>query len=157
MAADDASSDDDLPISWDEAREGVIVVAAAAALLQLLGPVVGYVDDRFSGFSLGDDVAELTRNASTSTGLLILLAALVIAVTPPTDVVPILRRAVAGVALVIVIFAVAAITVELTRPSGAGVAGRLQIVMSRSGPAAMLAATARWLTLRVVPFSGSAP
>ena len=153
MAADDASADD-LPISWDEAREVVIVVTAAAALLQLLGPVVGYADDRFSGFSLGDDVAELTRNASSSTGLLILIAALVIAVTPPTDVVPILRRGVALVALVIAIFAVAAITVELTRTSGAGVAGRLRIVMSRSGPAAILAATARWLTLRVVPFGG---
>ena len=155
MAADDAS-DDELPISWDEAREVVIVVTTAAAAVMLLAPVVGYLDDRFSGFSLGDDVAELTRNAGPSTGLLILAAALVVAVTPPTDVVPTLRRAVAVVALVIVIFAVAAMTVELTRPSGAGVAGRLQIVMSRSGPGAMLAGTARWLTLRVVPFHGSA-
>lgn len=156
MAADDSPADE-LPIPWDEEREVVIVVTAAAAALVLLGPVVGYIDDRFSGFSLGDDVAELTRNASPSTGLLILAAALVVAVTPPVDVVPALRRGVAGVALVIVIFAVAAMTVELTRPSGAGVAGRLQIVMARSGPGGMLAATARWLALRVVPFAGTPP
>lgn len=155
MADHDASSDE-LPISWDEAREVVIVVCTAAAAIMLLGPVVGYLDDRFSGFSLGDDVAELTRNANPSTGILILLAAVIIAVTPASDVVPVLRRSVAIVALVITMFGVAAITVELTRPTGAGVAGRLQIVMSRSGPGAMLAGTARWLALRVVPFGGRA-
>ena len=154
MAAADPS--DDLPISWDEAREVVIVVVTAAAAVLLLGPVVGFFDDRFA-FSLGDDVAELTRNAGPTTGMLILIAALIVAVTPSTDVVPALRRAVAIVALVILGFAVASITVELTRPSGTGVAGRLQIVMSRGGPGAMLAATARWLVLRVVPFPGSAP
>lgn len=155
--ADDNASADELPISWDEAREVVIVVATVAATVMLLGPVVGFFGDRYSGFSLGDDVAEVTRNAGPSAGLLVLVAALILAVTPPTDVVPVLRRWVAIVSLVIAIFAVAAITVEMTRPSGSGMAGRLQIVMSRSGPGLMLAATARWLTLRVVPFHGGAP
>ncbi|MGB1505067.1 MAG: hypothetical protein ACPHJY_06625 [Acidimicrobiales bacterium] len=155
MADDDASADD-LPISWDEAREVVIVVATVAATVMLLGPVVGFFGDRYSGFSLSDDIAEVTRNAGPSTGVLVLVAALIVAVTPPTDVVPVLRRGVAVVAFVIAVFAVAAMTVEMTRPSGSGVAGRLQIVMSRSGPGLMLAVTARWLTLRVVPFGGRA-
>lgn len=155
MAADD-SPGDALPISWDEAREVVIVVATAAAALILLGPVVGFFDGRYA-WSFGDDVAEVTRNASPTAGLLILVAGLVVAVTPPTDVVPILRRSVAIVALLIAIFGVAAVTVELTRPSVVGVTGRMQSVMGRSGPGTMLAVTARWLALRVVPFGGSEP
>ena len=155
MAADDSPGDGALPISWDEAREVVIVVTTAAAALILLGPVVGFFDGRYT-WSFGDDVAEVTRNASPTAGLLILVAGLVVATTPPTDVVPVLRRSVAIVALLIAIFGVAAVTVELTRPSAVGVAGRLQSVMGRSGPGAMLAATARWLALRVVPFDDSA-
>lgn len=154
MDADDAPGDD-LPISWDEAREVVIVVLAAAAALILLGPLVGFFDGRYA-WSLGDDVAEITRNAGPMTGLLILGAAVIVAVTPPADVVPSLRRTVAIVALLIAIFGVAALTVELTRASPVGVAGRLQSVLARSGPGVMLAATARWLTLRVVPFTGAA-
>ena len=74
MADDDASADD-LPISWDEAREVVIVVATVAATVMLLGPVVGFFGDRYSGFSLSDDIAEVTRNAGPSTGVLVLVAA----------------------------------------------------------------------------------
>lgn len=148
MAADD---DSNLPISWDEAREVVVVVTTLTAVLLLLSPVVGFFDNRFPG-ALGDDIAELTRNAAPSTGIVILLAAIVVATTPREDVVPALRTAVVVVATIIVVAGVTAIMVELTRASAAGVGSRLQSVFGRSGPGAILAGCARWLAQRVEPF-----
>lgn len=148
MVTDD---DRDLPISWDEAREVVVVVTTLTALLLLLSPVVGFFDDRFPR-AFGDDVAELTRNAAPSTGIVILLAAVLLATTPRADVIPALRVAVAVVATIIAAAGMAAITVELTRASAAGVGSRLQSVFGRSGPGTMLAVCARWLVMRVEAF-----
>jgi len=147
---------DDLPISWDEAREIVIVVSTAAAVLLMLSPVIGFFEGRFPG-AFGDDVAELTRNAAPTTGLLVLLAATLIATTPRDEIVPALRTAVGIVAFVVAAAGVAAMTVELTRPSASGVFARLQSIFGRSGPGAMLGATARWLVLRVEPFDDRDP
>ena len=146
------AGDDDLPISWDEAREIVVVVTTAAAVLMMLSPVVGFFEGRFPG-AFGDDVAELTRNAAPPAGILVLVAAMLVATTPRSDVVPALRTAVGVVAFVIAAAGVAAMTVELTRPSASGMFARLQSVFGRSGPGTMLAATARWLVLQVEPFA----
>ncbi len=153
MADERADADGPLPVSWDEAREVVVIVLVAAAVLHLLSPVVGFIDNRnrFPG-SWVDDVSELTRNVGPTAGTLLLGAAILVATTPPADVVPMLRRIVAVVALVAAIGGVLAVVVELTRASPAGVASRLQTVFGRGGPGAMLAITARWLAMRVVPF-----
>jgi len=81
------------------------------------------------------------------------VAAMLVATTPRSDVVPALRTAVGVVAFVIAAAGVAAMTVELTRPSASGMFARLQSVFGRSGPGTMLAATARWLVLQVEPFA----
>ena len=153
MADEPSDVDGPLPVSWDEAREVVVLVLVAAASIHLLSPVVGFIDNRnrFPG-SWVDDVAELTRNVGPTAGTLLLGAAVLVATTPPADVVPTLRRMVAVVALIAAVGGVIAVVVELTRASPAGVASRLQTVFGRGGPGTMLAITARWLALRVVPF-----
>ncbi|MEM9468127.1 MAG: hypothetical protein AAGA90_22350 [Actinomycetota bacterium] len=140
----------DLPISWDEAREVVVVVLLASAVLRLLGPLAGFIDDRWGAFS--DDVAELTRNASPTTGLMVLAAGVLIATTPRNAVVPSLRRATVVVASIVLLEGVIAIGIELTRVSGAGVLGRLETIFSRFLPAVLFAGTGRWLAAKVVPF-----
>jgi len=50
-----------------------------------------------------------------------------------------------------------AIVIELTRASGVGFTGRLQTIFGRSGPGVLLAATGRWLALRVEPFRPTRP
>ena len=151
MVDERADADGPLPVSWDEAREVVVVVVVAAAVIHVLAPVVGFIDNRFPG-SWVDHLAELTRNVGPTTGTLLLGAAVLVATTPRADVVPALRRIVAVVALVVAVGGVVAVVVELTRASPTGVAARLQTVFGRGGPGAMLAITARWLALRVVPF-----
>lgn len=143
-------ADEDLPISWDEARELIIVILLAGAVLRLLGPIAGYVDDNWGTFS--DTLAELTRNAAPTTGLMVLGAGVLIATTPRNDVVPALRRATIIVATLVLLSGAIAIFVQLTRVSSAGVFGRLETVFSRSGPAVLFAGAGRWLALRVVPF-----
>ncbi len=146
----DEARDADLPVSWDEAREVVIVVLLVAAVMRMLGPLVGFIDDRWGAFS--DDVAELTRNANGTTGIMVFAAGVLIATTPRTDVVPALRRATTIVAAIVLLQGVIGIAIELTRVSGAGFLGRLETVFARFVPAVLLAGAARWLAARVVPF-----
>ena len=80
-----------LPVSWDEAREALIVVLLVCAVLRMLGPLSGFIDERWGVFS--DDLAELTRNASPTTGLMVIGAAVLVATTPQVDLVPSLRTA----------------------------------------------------------------
>ena len=148
MAGDERKTD--LPVSWDEAREVVVVLLLAGAVLRMLGPLVGFIDDRWGAFS--DDVAELTRNASATTGLMVLAAGVLIATTPRAAVVPALRTATVIVATIVLVEGVVATAIELTRVSGAGVLGRLETIFSRLLPAILFAGAGRWLAAKVVPF-----
>jgi len=139
-----------LPVSWDEAREALIVVLLVCAVLRLLGPLSGFIDERWGVFS--DDLAELTRNASPTTGLMVIGAAVLVATTPQVDLVPSLRTATVVIAWVVTLQAGAAILLDLWRVSGTGVLGRLEPIFGRSLPALLLAGTGRWLASRVVPF-----
>jgi hypothetical protein len=149
---DGGAGESELPVSWDEAREVVVVVLLTAALLRVLSPLLGYLDSGVGG-PLADDIAEITRNADIFTGVLLLGAGCLIATTPPVDVVPALRRAGVLVATVVAVMAGWALVVELTRASGSGMLGRLQSVFGRSGPGLLLATTSAWLARRVVPFA----
>jgi len=149
---DDSADDSELPVSWDEAREVVVVVLLTAAVLRILSPFLGYLDAGVGG-ALADDIAEITRNADVFTGILLLGAGCLIATTPAVDVVPALRRAGVLIATAIAVMAAWALVIELTRASGSGVLGRLQSVFGRSGPGLMLAATSAWLARRVIPFA----
>ncbi|MDG1409619.1 MAG: hypothetical protein P8L46_10775 [Acidimicrobiales bacterium] len=144
-------ADSELPISWDEAREIVVVVLLTAAVLRVLSPFLGYLDAGVGG-ALADDIAEVTRNADVFTGILLLGAGCLVATTPPVDVVPALRRAGVFIATAVAVMAGWALVVELTRASGSGMLGRLQSVFGRSGPGLLLAATSAWLARRVIPF-----
>ncbi|MEM8707289.1 MAG: hypothetical protein AAGE98_12580 [Actinomycetota bacterium] len=144
-------SEGQLPVSWDEAREVVIVVLLVSAVLRLLGPLAGFLDDRWGVFS--DDLAELTRNASPTTGMMVLGAAVLVVTTPRVDLVPALRTATIWVASFVLLESLVALILELTRVSGTGVLGRLETMFSRSGPALLMSGAARWLATRVVPFA----
>ena len=138
------------PVSWDEAREALIVVLLVCAVLRMLGPLLGFIDERWGVFS--DDLAELTRNASPTTGLMVIGAAVLVATTPRVDLVPSLRTATVAIAWIVILQAGAAILLDLWRVSGTGVLGRLESIFGRSLPALLLAGTGRWLASRVVPF-----
>ena len=148
----DRSNDRDLPISWDEAREVVIVVLLVAASLYIISPIVGWLDPRVRNAAFADDLAFMARNVSPSSGLMLLGAGVLLATTPRSDVVPALRRAVVLIAGTAVLVGVVAMIVELTRVSGSGMSARLQTIFGRSGPGVLLAATTRWLALRVESF-----
>lgn len=149
MSDDDGSAT--LPISWDEAREVVIVVLLSTTVLLLASPIVGWFDPRIGG-AFDDDVGMITANVGPATGTLILAAGVLAATTPRADVIPALRRAVVIVASIVVIMGIIAITNQMVRPTGSGLAGRIQVVFGRSGPGTLMAGTARWLAMRVVPF-----
>ncbi len=148
----EGADESELPVSWDEAREVVVVVLLTAAVLRVLSPLLGYLDSGRGG-ALSDDIAELTRNADVFTGVLLLGAGCLIATTPAVDVVPALRRTCVWIATTVAVMAGWALIIELTRASGSGVLGRLQSVFGRSGPSLLLAATSAWLGRRVIPFS----
>ncbi len=151
MAREEDADDGLLPVSWDEARELVVVALLAVAAMHLLSPVLEVIDGGSPG-GFGDDLALITRNVTPTSGLLLIGAGVLIATTPSLDVVPALRVAVALFAGVVVAFGIVAITVALTRPSAAGVLPRLETVMARSGPGTILAAMSSWLARRVIPF-----
>ena len=143
----------DLPISWDEAREVVVVVLLAVATLHVLSPVVGFRDNRFRGSGpLIDDLVELTQNAGPNAGMMTLAAAVLVVTTPAVDMVPLLRRAAGLVALFVATAAAVHLFGTMVRSGPSGLAARLQVVFGRSGPGLLLAGTARWLATRVVSF-----
>ena len=142
-----------LPISWDEAREIVVVVLLAVATMHVLAPLVGFRDNRFRGSGpFIDDLVELTQNAGPNAGMMALAAAVLVVTTPPADVVPLLRRAVAVVTLFIATAAAIHLFGTMVRSAPTGLAARLQVVFGRSAPGLLLAGTGRWLIQRVVPF-----
>ena len=142
-----------LPISWDEAREIVVVVLLAVATMHVLAPLVGFRDNRFRGAGpFIDDLVELTQNAGPNAGMMALAAAVLVVTTPPVDVVPLLRRAVAVVTLFIATAAAIHLFGTMVRSAPTGLAARLQVVFGRGAPGLLLAGTGRWLIQRVVPF-----
>jgi len=154
MAEEEGADEASLPISWDEGRELLVVALLAAVVMYLLSPTLDVID-RGSPGGFGDDLAVITRNAAPTAGLMLIGAGVLMATTPPVDVVPALRTAVVIVAGLAVALGIVAITVALTRPSASGVLPRLVTVTGRSGPGTILAAISSWLARRVVPFPSS--
>ena len=146
----DPQGSDRLPISWDEARELLVVVLLISASVRMLSRLSGFIEERWGAFS--DDLAELVSGASATTGLLVLGAGVIVATTPPSDVVPRLRTATIVVAAITVVQAAVGILLGLTRVTGSGVFGRMEPILDRPVPALLLAGTGWFLAARVVPF-----
>lgn len=137
------------PVPWDEARELLVIVITAAALLWILQPVVEVLTDGV-GYGLTDDLQIALRHVDPVGGALVLAAAVVLASTPAVDVVPSLRRGLGVVAAMVTVAGIVALGVELVGQSAAVEATtRLQAVMARSGPGTLLSATAWWMAARV--------
>ncbi|RMH74962.1 MAG: hypothetical protein D6683_12015 [Actinomyces sp.] len=137
---------------WDEARELLVIVLAAAALLWILQPVVEVLTDGV-GYGLTDDLQVALRHVDPLGGALMLAAAVVLASTPAVDVVPRLRRGLGVVTAVVAVAGIVALGVELVGQSAAvEPTTRLQAVMARSGPGALLSVTAWWMVARVRAF-----
>lgn len=139
-------------IPWDEAREIVIVVLVLTATSMTLAPVLHRLLD-----------GQYDRNGFVSamggvrplTGALVLGAAILVATTPAVDMVPKLRSAVAGVALLIFAIGIIAIFEILFSGSAGGVRHffvRFPTILTFKGPATLMAAAAAWVAHRVIPF-----
>lgn len=150
-----ADRDGPLPVSWDEARELVSVMLLAAALMVAAAPGVRFIGTGSLFDDIWDDLATILANINPIVGLLVLASAVSVCTVPPIDVVPALRRAVLIVAVVVTVLGVVAMVIELTSPSAnrsEAVWIRFGSVLTRSGPAVLLASTAAWMARRVVPF-----
>lgn len=137
-------------VAWDEAREILVVVLLAAALLHVVAPVIRYlgIDRRYPWW---DDLHSALTNVNALTGVLLLGAAVVVCTTPAVDMVPRLRQSVYWISLAVAVLGVVAIINVLSVPSaGDAAAMRLAVVAWRSGPAVLLSACAAWMARRVV-------
>ena len=139
-------------VAWDEAREVLVVVLLAAALLHLVAPMIRYVgmDRRYSWW---EDLHSTLTNVNALTGVLLVGAAVSVCTTPVADMVPRLRQSVYWVSVAVALLGVVAIINVLSVPSAAdATATRLAIVAWRSGPAVLLSGSAAWMARRVVLF-----
>jgi len=139
-----------LAVAWDEAREILVVVLLAAALLHVVAPVIRYlgIDRRYPWW---DDLHSALTNVTALTGATLLGAAVVVCTPPAADMVPRLRQSVYWISLVVAALGVVAIINVLSVPSaGDAAAMRLAVVAWRSGPAVLLSACAAWMARRVV-------
>ena len=107
-----------LPVSWDEGARGPYRRSSRLRSAADARPLSGFIDERWGVFS--DDLAELTRNASPTTGLMVIGAAVLVATTPQVDLVPSLRTATVVIAWVVTLQAGAAIVLDLWRVSVRG-------------------------------------
>ena len=142
------------PVAWDEARELVALVLLVSAAMIVVAPGVLFIGVG-GRFGFWDDLADILANVNPTVGLLLLGAAVLVCTTPPVDVVPLLRRAVLVVSAVVALLGIVVMLIELTSPSAVSdqaVWIRLQLVLRRSAPATLMAATASFLAHRVVPF-----
>ena len=137
-------------VAWDEAREVLVVVLLAAALLHLVAPMIRYagMDRRYSWW---EDLHSTLTNVNALTGVLLVGAAVSVCTTPAADMVPRLRQSVYWASIAVAVLGVVAIINVLSVPSAAdATATRLAIVAWRSGPAVLLSGSAAWMARRVV-------
>lgn len=137
-------------MAWDEAREVLVVVLLAAALLHVAAPMIRYagIDRRYPWW---DDLHSALTNVNATTGLLLVGAAVAVCTTPASDMVPRLRRSVYWASVAVALLGVLAIINVLSVPSaGDATAMRLAVVAWRPGPAVLLSGCAAWMARRVV-------
>ncbi|MYB88310.1 MAG: hypothetical protein F4126_02660, partial [Acidimicrobiaceae bacterium] len=134
-----------LAVAWDEAREVLVVVLLATALLHVVAPMIRYagIDRRYPWW---DDLHSALTNVNTLTGLLLVGAAVAVCTTPADDMVPRLRQSVYWASVVVALLGVLAIVNVLSVPSaGDATAMRLAVVAWRPGPAVLLSGCAAWM------------
>lgn len=139
-----------LAVAWDEAREVLVVVLLAAALLHVVAPMIRYagIDRRYPWW---DDFHSALTNVNALTGILLVGAAVAVCTTPADDVVPRLRQSVYWASVAVALLGVLAIINVLSVPSAGDAAPmRLAVVAWRSGPAVLLSGCAAWMSRRVV-------
>lgn len=139
-------------MAWDEAREVLVVVLLATALLHLVAPMIRYagLERRYSWW---EDLYSALSNVGPTTGLLLLAAAVAVCTTPAADLVPRLRQAVYWASVATAALAVLAVVNVLSVSSaGDAAALRLAVVAWRPGPALVLSGSAAWMARRVVLF-----
>jgi len=139
-----------LAVAWDEAREVLVVVLLATALLHVVAPMIRYagIDRRYPWW---DDLHSALTNVNTLTGLLLVGAAVAVCTTPADDMVPRLRQSVYWASVAVALLGVLAIVNVLSVPSaGDATAMRLAVVAWRPGPAVLLSGCAAWMARRVV-------
>lgn len=137
-------------MAWDEAREVLVVVLLATALLHVVAPMIRYagIDRRYPWW---DDLHSALTNVNTLTGLLLVGAAVAVCTTPADDMVPRLRQSVYWASVAVALLGVLAIVNVLSVPSaGDATAMRLAVVAWRPGPAVLLSGCAAWMARRVV-------
>ena len=141
-----------MAVAWDEAREVLVVVLLAAALLHVVAPMIRYAG--IGHRSWWEDLYGAFANVNPLAGILLLGAAVAVCTTPAADMVPRLRR-----------------SVLLGRGHGdrarcpcghqrpvcgrllaMPAALRLAAVAWRPGPAVLLSGSAAWMARRVVLF-----
>ena len=136
-------------MAWDEAREVLVVVLLATALLHVVAPMIRFagIDRRYPW----DDLHSALTNVNALTGLMLVGAAVAVCTTPADDMVPRLRQSVYWTSVVVALLGVLAIINVLSVPSaGDATAMRLAVVAWRPGPAVLLSGCAAWMARRVV-------
>ena len=137
-------------VAWDEAREVLVVVLLAAALLHLVAPMLRYVG-LGRRYSWWEDLYSALNNVNAFTGMLLLGAAVAVCTTPAADVVPRLRGAVYWMSLAVIFLGLVAIVNVLTvTTAGDAATLRLSVLAWRPGPAVLLSGAAAWMARRVV-------
>ena len=140
-----------MAVAWDEAREVLVVVLLAAALLHLVAPIIRYAG--IGHRSWWEDLYSALTNVNALTGILLLGAAVAVCTTPAADMVPRLRQLVYWASVTVTALGVLAVINVLSVPSaGDAAALRLAVVAWRPGPAVLLSGSAAWMARRVVLF-----
>ena len=140
-----------MAVAWDEAREVLVVVLLAAALLHIVAPMIRYAG--IGHRSWWEDLYGALANVNPLAGILLLGAAVAVCTTPAADMVPRLRRSVYWAAVTVTALGVLAVINVLSVPSaGDAAALRLAAVAWRPGPAVLLSGSAAWMARRVVLF-----
>jgi cytochrome bd-type quinol oxidase subunit 2 len=137
------------PVSWEEAREVLIVVLLIVALGYLTGPLVRQfaVDNRYDFW---EDMRVVLGNIDVVSGMLLVGAALAVCTAPADATVPALSRAASLVAKTFTVLGIVAMINVLTARNAAdSFFLRISLLMVASGPGTLLAGLAAWLVDRV--------
>jgi ABC-type Fe3+ transport system permease subunit len=139
-------------VTWDEAREVVTLLLLVSAALVLVAPILArLIDGQLDRAGWG----AMTDGVQPTSGLMLLAAGVLVATTPPADVVPALRRTLVRVAFVAVLLGLVGIIDLLFAESTGGTRRfflRFPQIMRFKLPGTLLAGAALWLGRRVVPF-----